>query len=115
MGADGAAARIGIPTRLESTRDRRTPAARAPAATGVNTLVHVVEAYAALERAAPDPQVRSRLTDLVGHLVADGPDPPLTMVSGPSPGAASVFAPLAPASTGSGFGPATPPTTSDRC
>lgn len=55
--------------------DARLDGRRAPAATGVNTLVHVVEAYAALERAAPDPRVRSRLTDLTGHLAVDAPDP----------------------------------------
>lgn len=45
------------------------------AATGLNTLVHVIEAYAGLERAAPDPQLRARLTVLVRHLTRDGPDP----------------------------------------
>ena len=45
------------------------------AATGVNTLVHVVEAYATLERTAPDPRVRERLHELVGHLTFDGIDP----------------------------------------
>ncbi len=48
---------------------------RLPAATGVNTLVHVVEAYATLERTAPDPRVRGRLHDLVRHLTFDGIDP----------------------------------------
>lgn len=48
---------------------------RVPAATGLNTLVHVLEAYAGLERAAPDPQVRGRLAELVRRLTLHGPDP----------------------------------------
>ncbi len=55
--------------------DARLDGRRLPAATGLNTLVHVAEAYAGLQRAAPDPAVRARLQDLVRHLAFDGTDP----------------------------------------
>ena len=55
--------------------DARLDGRRLPAATGLNTLVHVVEAYAGLQRAAPDPAVRARLQDLVRHLAFDATDP----------------------------------------